>query len=274
MLTTVSPTYAGEIRTPEGGAGLAPVMNLRGADLVGILNGIDEDLWNPRIDPYLSVHFSADDLSGKAQNKALLQKELHLAQKSDVPLIGVVSRWNSQKGIDLIIDMLDAILGLDAQVVMLGAGDRWIEDHLRMRSQYGLDRFRAWVGQNETLAHRIEAAADLFLMPSRFEPCGLNQMYSQVYGTVPIVRATGGLEDTVEQLDEASDVGTGFKFHDITKTALFDAVRLAVSIYCSKPQVFRRMQRRGMMKRFGWHLAAKKYIDIYRWALSRKRDTR
>jgi starch synthase len=271
MLTTVSPTYAREIRDPIGGAGLAPVMNLRGADLVGILNGIDEDVWDPRIDRLIAASYGPDDLSGKAICKRALQKELHLAQREDVPLIGVVSRWNAQKGIDVIIDALDAILGLDTQVVMLGAGDPAMEEHLRMRSHYGMDRFRAWVGHNEALAHKIEAGSDLFLMPSRFEPCGLNQMYSQVYGSVPVVRATGGLDDTIDQLDEAAGTGTGFKFWDLSSAALVDTIRSAVSLYRDKPTVFRAMQLRGMRKRFGWRIAARRYVEVYDWALQRKR---
>jgi starch synthase len=273
MLTTVSPTYALEIRTPEGGAGLAPVMNFRGGDLVGILNGIDEDEWNPRADPRISAGFGAEDLGGKAICKRALQRELHLLERRDMPLIGVVSRWSAQKGIDLIADALDAILALGCQVVMLGAGDPDLEARLRARSHAGGDRFRAWIGHNEVLAHRIEAGADLFLMPSRFEPCGLNQMYSQRYGTVPIVRATGGLEDTVEDLDTATDSGTGFKFRDISSSALLEAVRRAVAVYREQPVVFRSMQIRGMKKRFGWHVAAKRYADVYAWARARRGET-
>jgi starch synthase len=270
MLTTVSPTYAREIRTPEGAGGLAPVMSLRGADLVGILNGIDEDVWNPRTDPYLPAHFSSDDLNGKAACKAALQRELHLVERPEVPLIGVISRLNPQKGTDVILEALDEILGLDAQVIILGAGDTKMEQQLRARSQIGGDRFRAWIGLNESLAHRIEAGADMFLMPSRFEPCGLNQMYSQRYGTVPIVRATGGLEDTVEGFDERADTGTGFKMRELSKRVLADTVRLAVEIYRTKPALFRKLQRRGMMKQFGWQVAAKRYAEVYRWAIERR----
>jgi starch synthase len=247
------------------------VISFRGADLVGILNGIDEDVWNPATDPYIAAPFSADDLSGKAICKRALQRELHLAERPDVPLIGVVSRWNMQKGIDVIIDALEEILGLDTEVVMLGAGDTYMEDYLRKRSHFGVDRFRAWVGHNEPLAHRIEAGCDLFLMPSRFEPCGLNQMYSQRYGTLPIVRATGGLDDTVEQFDESTGAGTGFKHWDLDRRALADTVAWAVRIYRSRPAVFRAMQIRAMQKSFGWQNAAKRYADVYKWSLDRKR---
>ncbi|MCK6550406.1 glycogen synthase GlgA, partial [Myxococcota bacterium] len=274
MLTTVSPTYAQEIRTPSGGAGLDHVIRFRGHDLVGVLNGIDEDVWNPATDPMIAAHFDAKDLSGKAACKRALQRELKLDERPDVPLIGVVSRWNAQKGIDVIIEALEEILAMDTQVVMLGAGDTAMEDYLRRRSHFGVDRFRAWVGHNERLAHEIEAGSDLFLMPSRFEPCGLNQMYSQRYGTLPIVRATGGLDDTVEQLDVARGTGTGFKFWELSRRTLADTVRWAVTVYRDHPEVFRATQARAMSKSFGWELAARAYDNVYRWALERRRGAR
>ncbi len=271
MVSTVSPNYAAEIRTPEFGAGLHDIMNFRGADLVGILNGIDEDVWNPATDPHLPHHYRVDALAGKAANKAALQMELGLDERPDVPMIGVVSRLNHQKGTDVLIGALDGILSLDVQVVMLGSGDSGMEDELRHRSHYGLGRFFAWIGYNERLAHRIEAASDMFLMPSRFEPCGLNQMYSQRYGTLPIVRATGGLEDTVEQCDPETGAGTGFKFNDLYEAALYATVIWAVDVYRTRPELFRTMQLRGMRKSMGWDTAAKEYAQMYEWALGRKR---
>ena len=271
MLSTVSPTYANEIRTPAFGAGLHDVMNFRGGDLVGILNGIDDDVWNPATDPHLDANYSLDDLSGKAICKASLQKELNLDIRPDVPLIGTVSRLNDQKGIDIMIGALDAMLSLDTQVVVLGSGNPVMEDELRHRSHYGFGRFFAWLGYNERLAHRIEAGADLFVMPSRFEPCGLNQMYSQRYGTLPIVRATGGLADTVEQADPATDTGTGFKFNDLYEAALYSTVQWAVQTYRDNPSFFREMQKRGMAKSMGWDKAADQYSAMYGWALQRKR---
>ena len=271
LLTTVSPTYAREIRTPEGGAGLHKVLELRGADVVGILNGIDERVWNPSTDRLLPARFDADDLAGKALCKRALQEELRLAPRADVPLIGVVSRLSSQKGIDVILAALDDILGLDTQVVVLGSGDPASEGYLHVRSHHGGERFRAWIGFHDGLAHRIEAAADLFLMPSRFEPCGLNQLYSQRYGTLPIVRATGGLDDTVENYDPATGTGTGFKLWDLTEDVLVDAVRWAVDTYRNRPGHFRAMQRQAMQKQFGWKEAAAHYADAYRWALERRR---
>jgi starch synthase len=270
-LTTVSPRYATEIRTREGGAGLDGVARFRGADLVGILNGIDEQTWNPRADPAIAAPFDASDFSGKAACKAALQREMGLAERPDVPLIGVVSRLSGQKGTDVVLAALTRILDLDTQMVILGSGDRAAEEYLLTRSHQGGDRFRAWVGFSEGLAHRIEAGADCFLMPSRFEPCGLNQMYSQRYGTVPIVRATGGLDDTVENYDPATGGGTGFKLWDLNVDSLVATVRWAVETYRERPEHFRAMQRRAMRKRFGWDLAAQRYAQVYGWALRDRR---
>jgi starch synthase len=264
-LTTVSPRYAQEIRTAEGGAGLDAVIRFRGGDLVGILNGIDERAWDPRTDRAIAAPYDEEDLSGKAVCKRALQREMHLAERPDVPLLGVVSRLSEQKGTDVVLAALPRILDLDAQVVILGSGDPAAEGYLLWRSHHGGDRFRAWIGFSEALAHRIEAGADLFLMPSRFEPCGLNQMYSQRYGTLPVVRATGGLDDTVE-----NDV-TGFKLWDLSPDSLVATVRWAVETYRQRPEHFREMQRRVMKKHFGWDVAARKYGDVYEWAIAQRR---
>jgi starch synthase len=269
MLTTVSPRYAQEIRTPEGGCGLDGVLRFRGADLVGILNGIDDRLWDPSTDRAIAHPFIADDLSGKAACKLALQKEMRLAQRGDVPLIGIVTRLTPQKGSDVVAEALDGILARGTQVVMLGAGDPELEEFFRVRSLLGGDRFRMTLGYNESLSHRIEAGADLFLMPSRFEPCGLNQMYSQRYGTLPIVRATGGLDDTVDQCNEETGEGTGFKLWFLSPDSLIDTVSWAVHVYRDKPKLFRTMQRRAMAKQFGWQKAARHYSDVYGWALQR-----
>jgi starch synthase len=273
-LTTVSPRYAEEIRTPEGGAGLHGVARFRGADLVGILNGIDDQVWNPRIDPVVAAPFDADDLSGKAACKRALQREMALAERPDVPLIGMVSRLIEQKGTDVVLAALARILDLDTQMVILGSGDRAAEGYLLRLSHFGGDRFRAWIGFSEELAHRIEAGSDLFLMPSRFEPCGLSQMYSQRYGTLPIVRATGGLDDTVDQYDPLTGEGTGFKLWDLNVDSLTTTVRWAVETYRERPEHFRAMQQRAMRKHFGWDVAAKGYADVYGWAVSDRRGGR
>lgn len=270
-LTTVSPRYAAEIRTPDGGAGLDAVMRFRGADLVGILNGIDERVWNPRTDPAIASNYDATDLSGKAACKRALQREVGLAERADVPLIGIVSRLSEQKGTDVVLASLSRILDLDTQVMLVGSGDPAAEGYLLWRSHHGGDRFRAWIGFSEALAHRVEAAADLFLMPSRFEPCGLNQLYSQRYGTLPIVRATGGLDDTVENYEPATGQGTGFKFWDLTPDAVVGTVKWATDTYRRRPDHFRTMQLRAMGKSLGWGRAAEEYAKVYGWAIAARR---
>ena len=270
-LTTVSPRYAAEIRTPEGGAGLDGLARFRAADLIGILNGIDERAWDPRTDPAIAAPFDAEDLTGKAACKAALQREMALAERPDVPLIGIVSRLSEQKGTDVILAALSRILDLDVQMVILGSGDRAAEGYLHMRSHHGENRFRAWIGFSEELAHRIEAGSDFFLMPSRFEPCGLNQMYSQRYGTLPIVRATGGLDDTVQNYDPSTGEGTGFKLWDLNVESLVSTVRWAVETYRQRPNHVRAMQKRGMRTRFGWDVAARRYAQVYEWAVRARR---
>ena len=270
-LTAVSPRYATEIRTPQGGAGLDGIIRFRGGDLVGILNGIDEAVWDPRTDPALAAPFDAGDLTGKAACKLSLQREMGLAERADVPLLGVVSRLSAQKGTDVILAALSRILELDTQMVIVGSGDPASEGYLHWRSHHGGDRFRAWIGFSEPLAHRVEAGADLFLMPSRFEPCGLNQMYSQRYGTLPIVRATGGLDDTVDNYDAATGDGTGFKLWDLSVDALVGTVGWAVDTYRERPEHFRAMQERAMQRRFGWDEAARRYGEVYGWAVQQRR---
>ncbi|HVY48001.1 MAG TPA: glycosyltransferase, partial [Minicystis sp.] len=264
LLTTVSPRYAREIQTPEGGEGLDGALRDRGADLIGVLNGIDEAVWDPEHDRYTAAAFSAHDLTGKHACKAALQREMGLAERPDLPLVGLVSRFAVQKGIDLVAEALEEILALDVQVVVLGAGEKWAENAFGELSRRS-DRFRAFIGMNEALAHRIEAGADLFLMPSRYEPCGLNQMYSQRYGTLPIVRAVGGLDDTVE-----NEV-TGFKFGDMSAGALAQAVAWAVYTYRERPSAFRAMQYRAMTKSMGWQHASRQYEALYRMAIARRR---
>jgi starch synthase len=270
-LTTVSPRYAEEIQTPPGGAGLDSVLRFRSGDLVGILNGIDERVWNPRTDPALAAPFGPDDLTGKAECKLALQREMGLAERPDVPLLGIVSRLSEQKGIDVVLGALTRILDLDVQLVIVGSGDLVTQGYLLWRSRHGGDRFRARIGFSEALAHRVEAGVDMFLMPSRFEPCGLNQMYSLRYGTLPIVRATGGLDDTVESYDPVTGAGTGFKLWDLNVDSLVATVAWAVETYRNRRRDFRAMQRRGMLAHFGWDIAAKKYSEVYDWAVKARK---
>jgi starch synthase len=264
LRSTVSPRYAMEIQTPHGGEGLDGLLRHAGG-VIGVLNGIDDRVWNPETDPHLPARYSAADLSGKAECKRALQREMGLPERADVPLLGIVSRLAHQKGIDILATALDAILGLDVQLVLLGAGEGWAERTFT-RLSVETDRVRAYIGMSEPLAHRIEAGSDLFLMPSRYEPCGLNQMYSQRYGTLPVVRAVGGLDDTVNH-----DV-TGFKFGELTASSLAAAVSWAVHTYRYEPLRFRAMQRMAMAKPMGWSHAARQYEALYRLAIRKRRS--
>ena len=219
----------------------------------------------------IAARYDARALAGKAACKTALQREMRLAERTDVPLVGIVTRLTAQKGSDVVARALDRILAEDVQMVVLGSGEVDLEEFFRVRSLLGGDRFRMVRGYDEALSHRIEAGADLFLMPSRFEPCGLNQMYSQRYGTLPVVRATGGLDDTVEQCDERTGEGTGFKLWDLTPDSLAATVAWAVRVYRDEPALFRVMQRRAMLKEFGWEKAAKRYAEVYDRAALRKR---
>ncbi len=262
VLTTVSPTYAKEILTHDGGAGLDAVLRHRRADLHGILNGIDVAEWDPARDRHLPAHYSAEDLSGKAACKAALQSELGLPERPDVPLVGMVSRLADQKGVDLVAAALPDLLARDVQIALLGSGDRRYEEAFARAASDRPERMAAQVGFSEPLAHRIEAGSDAFLMPSRFEPCGLNQMYSLRYGTVPVVRAVGGLEDTVEDYD-GWNRGTGFKFVPYTPHALLLAARRALDTWRDR-RAWRGVVLRGMAQDFSWDRSAAGYEALYR----------
>jgi starch synthase len=263
LLTTVSPTYAREIQTSEYGCGLDGPLRERAADLVGIRNGIDTAEWDPEADTLLASRFSAAKPAGKAACKAALQAEAGLPVDPKIPLFAAVGRMVPQKGFDVLAHALDRILDLGAQVVLLGKGEREAEHYFASVSARRPDRFRAWIGFDEPRAHRIEAGADFFLMPSRFEPCGLNQMFSQRYGTLPIVRATGGLVDTVQQYDERTGEGTGFLFGDLTPAALANTVGWAVSTWYDRPAHVEAMRRRAMARDFSWDGAAAEYERAY-----------
>jgi len=260
-LTTVSPSYAQEILTPHGGHSLDAVLRQRRRDLHGILNGIDVVGWDPATDPHLPAHYSARALAGKARCKAALQHELGLPVRADVPLAAVVSRLADQKGVDLLVAVLPELLARDVQLAVLGSGDRAYEEALTRTARAAPDRMAARIGFDEPLAHRVEAGADLFLMPSRFEPCGLNQMYSLRYGTVPVVRAVGGLDDTVEDYDGWSR-GMGFKFRDYTPSALLLATRRALETSRDR-RAWRGLMARGMAQDFSWERSAASYEALY-----------
>jgi starch synthase len=271
MLSTVSPTYAREIQTPEFGAGLDGILQARKEDLRGILNGIDLDEWNPATDKHLPRTFSSRRMAGKAQCKAELQKEAGLPILPHVPLFGVVGRLTDQKGFDVLAAGLERLLQWNLQIVLLGTGDREAEHFFGTMSARRGDKFRAWIGFNNGLAHRIEAASDFFVMPSRFEPCGLNQLYSLRYGTLPIVRATGGLVDTVMSYDEATGGGTGFSFQDLNTDSLVNTIGWAVSTYFDRPAHIAEMRKRAMAQDFSWDRAAEAYETLYLDAYQRRR---
>jgi starch synthase len=255
-ITTVSPTYSREIQGEELGCGLDGLLRSRRDVLRGILNGIDVDAWNPMTDERLPERYSWNSLDKKAANKAALQRRLNLAEEPSLPLLGAVCRFTHQKGVDLIAAAAEEIVNQPAQLCLLGRGDRQIETVLAALAARYPRAVAVAIGFNEELAHLIEAGADLFLMPSRFEPCGLNQMYSQRYGTPPVARATGGLADTV------NDGETGFLFDRAESTALIAAVRRGVATYRDERR-WRELQRRGMARDFSWSGPARQYADLY-----------
>jgi len=260
-LTTVSPTYAAEIQTEVHGMGLHGLLARRRDALAGILNGIDTTMWDPARDPHIARHYSAAALEGKAVNKRALQTRMGLLQ-SDAPLLAMVSRLTAQKGVDFVLEIGPALADIPAQLIMLGRGDAVYERAVAALARAHSRHISATIGFDEPLAHLIEAGADAFLMPSRFEPCGMNQMYSQRYGTVPIVRATGGLADSVEDFSPATGTGSGFVFHEPTAAALLAAIRRAVDVYRDTAS-WRRLQRNGMARDFSWNASARRYREIY-----------
>jgi starch synthase len=263
-LSTVSRRYAEEIQTPEQGAGLDWILRARQDRLAGITNGVDYDLWNPESDPYVAANFSATDLAGKRECKRDLLRRFALPEDLDRPIIAIISRLVSQKGYDLIRNLAGAILQTGSFFIALGAGAKEYEDFLQSwhdsaPRQVGI--YKGYAG--EPLAHQIEAGADIFLMPSYYEPCGLNQMYSMRYATVPVVRATGGLDDTVENYDPIRNTGNGFKFYDYNAGALLEKIREALYFY-GRPNDWQRIQLNGMARDNSWDAAAQKYIGLYR----------
>lgn len=270
-LTTVSPTYAKEIQRPEFGFRMDGILRYRANDLTGILNGVDTDVWNPSKDTFIPATYTAKTLDRKAQNKEALQKRLGLPVSAEVPLFGIVTRLADQKGIS---ELFGPAYGsafricseIKLQMVVLGAGELWCENELAALSK-NLPNFRAFIGYDEGLSHLIEAGSDFFIMPSRYEPCGLNQMYSLLYGTLPIVRRTGGLADTVENYNEQTGEGTGFVLENLTPQSIYDTVGWAAYAWFNKKEHIAAMQKRAMAKHFGWDISAKQYEDVYKSAL-------
>jgi starch synthase len=263
-LTTVSPTYAREILTPELGFGLDGALRRRADALSGILNGIDVERWNPATDDLIGASYTAEDLSGKATAKRVLLETVGLsagAAAAERPVVGMISRLTDQKGFDLIAAAAADLMSLELTWVVLGSGDERYETLWRGLAAAHPNRVSATIGFDERLAHRIEAGSDMFLMPSRFEPCGLNQMYSLRYGTVPIVRATGGLDDTVRDVSEPE--GNGFKFRDYSPHTLVRALDRALSLFRNSME-WRKIQRTGMKEDHSWDASAREYVKVYR----------
>jgi starch synthase len=268
-LTTVSPTYAEEICTPELGIGLDGLLSTRRHVLVGILNGADYDVWDPANDTALAAPYCATDLSGKATCKTALLREYGLPEDPETPLLGMISRLADQKGVDILIAALPTFLGMPVRLVLLGAGAPHYQESLARQAQAYPERLGVRLEFNNALAHQIEAGCDAFLMPSRYEPCGLNQLYSMRYGTIPIVRATGGLRDTVRPYRADTGEGTGFVFQEPTPEALLAAVGEALRVFADRP-AWQRLMHNAMAQDYSWEQSARCYLDLYQRAVASK----
>lgn len=266
MVTTVSETYAREIQTAEFGVGFEGILAERASDLVGIVNGVDYDEWNPETDDAIAARYDASDHSGKVKCKEALLAEFSLPSSPDLPLVGVISRLVGQKGFDIVADAIDQLTARPIRMVTLGSGESEVEEGLREYTRRDPSRFAARFRYDSGLAHRIEAGADMILMPSRFEPCGLTQLYSLKYGTPPIVRATGGLADTVEHWNPKTKKGTGFLFQHADVAGLMWGIDEALRAYAN-PGPWSLLMKHGMEKNFGWEGSAKKYETVYSRAL-------
>jgi len=266
-LSTVSRRYALEIQAPENGYGLDWLTRQRANRLIGITNGVDYEVWDPETDPELPAHYSVDDLSGKRECKRALLENFNLPSELDRPVYASVTRLTAQKGVELIRQGAGDILASGAFFIALGSGEKDSEQFLQSLRDHAPSRVGVYIGYNEKLAHLIEAGADIFLMPSKFEPCGLNQMYSLRYGTVPIVRAVGGLDDTIENWDVVQMTGNGFKFGPFRADSLLEKIYEARFAFEDK-EAWARIQRNGMSIDNSWENAAKKYVELYRWTIS------
>ncbi|WP_218509492.1 glycogen synthase GlgA [Variovorax sp. dw_308] len=269
-LSTVSPTYAGEIQTPEQGFGLDGLLRSRSYTLHGILNAVDDAIWNPASDPLLAAPFDVRRPGGKAACKAALQQKLGLAAASDAPLFVIVSRLTEQKGLPLVLDGLDALLAQGGQLALLGSGDGWLEDAFRQRAAAAPDSVSVTIGYDEPLAHQLFGGSDVTLVPSLFEPCGLTQMYGLRYGSLPLVHRVGGLADTVVDTtleDMAAGTATGFTFDEFSGEGYQRAMRRAFALY-ARPSDWRRVRATAMRRPADWGTAAARYIEVYKWALS------
>jgi starch synthase len=267
---TVSPTYAREIQTPEGGNGLDGVLSFYQAKLSGILNGVDYDIWNPATDPSIAANYDANDLANKKLCKKALKEEIGLKSPDDRPLFGMVTRLAAQKGLTLILESAPELFRLGLDLVILGTGDPWYEDQLTDLAKKYPDQIRLILAYDAPLSHRVVAGSDFVLVPSIYEPCGLIQMYALRYGAIPVVRAIGGLNDTVRDyagLNPTGDWDNGFKFSQFQPWAMFRAIRRAVELY-SRPADFEAMAKAGMLDDFSWSASAKAYLDLFQSILT------
>lgn len=265
-LSTVSPRYSKEIQMPENGYGLDWLVRQRADRLIGITNGVDYDVWDPMTDPELGAHFDSSDLSGKQECKRQLLDQFSLPVRLERPIFANVTRLTAQKGIDLMMQVAGEVLATGAYIISLGSGEKQYEDFWQRLRDHAPQQVGVYRGYNESLAHQIEAGADMFLMPSKFEPCGLNQMYSLRYGTIPIVRAVGGLDDTVQNFDSVSGSGNGFKFGPYRADKFLERIYEALFAY-SDPDTWRAIQLNGMTQDNSWENAARKYVDLYNWTI-------
>lgn len=274
MINTVSETYAQEILSSTYGAGLEGVLHYRISDFFGIINGVDYNVWNPESDKHIPYHYTKESLHRKIENKKYLLNAIRMPFYPEKPLIGIISRLVKQKGFDLIQSAFNQLIKLDAQWVILGSGEDQYEDFFRAAAYSHPDRIYSYIGYNNELSHLIEAASDIFLMPSAYEPCGLNQIYSLRYGSVPVVRRTGGLADTVSDwhdlLYNGSEAGTGFSFNDYTPDALYSTLYRAVKTFDDKT-IWARIMFNGMSQDFSWEVSAKKYLELYQKAVKKRR---
>lgn len=263
-VNTVSPTYAQEIQTPEFGCGLDSILRYVSDKLVGIVNGIDYDVYDPEIDNMIEHHFTTSDLSGKAMMKKTLQERVGLPPLADKPLLGMVSRLTTQKGFDLVLEKMDELLQQEVQVVLLGTGYATIEQGFKYFSEKYPDKCAAVISFDLKLAQEIYAASDFFLMPSAFEPCGLSQMIAMRYGTLPIVHEIGGLKDTVEPYNPYTDEGTGFGFIDFTSHVLLNTINQALNLYRDQPEIIHKLRLKAMQEDFSWNSKAEQYVKLYK----------
>ncbi|MBR0722301.1 glycogen synthase GlgA [Bradyrhizobium manausense] len=269
-ITTVSPTYAREIQSDEGGMGLGGLLRERSSVLSGILNGIDVDVWNPQTDPHIAYRFSTQDIAFRAANKAVLQQQFNLDSSDEAPLLGVISRLSWQKGLDLLLEAIPTILDQGMQLALLGSGERDLQDRYQAAARANPGRIGVLIGYDEILAHLIQAGSDALLVPSRFEPCGLTQLCALRYGAVPIVSRVGGLEDTIVDIGEAGRDATGFKFGPVTADALAGTLRKANAAFHDKA-TWRRLQLSGLATDVSWRNRAGEYAALYRGLMASRR---